>query len=1042
MPKSAQYIVRQSPARTGYLLTGPENEASCSLTEKDWLDWLEEHRAFAFHGRNGQINLLKEKRKRGGGGYWYAYRRHAGRMVKRYIGLSAQVSMERLEEVSVLLVDDSEVELSSAPVAQTEQAAIATNSIQFEPLLVPKLQLPRAQRSLLLREHLLEMLDKGLERKLTLIAGPAGFGKTTLIGQWLAERGAQADFSHVASVTLDEGDNDPIRFWRYIIAACQRFRANIGEDALTLLSAHRLPPFKPLDLMLTALLNELSQLERPAVLILDDFHVINSAQVAQMLSFFLEHLPTSFHLIILIRGDPPFSIARLRARNEMLDIYPPDLAFSLEETRVFLNQELSFTLSQQTLRQIYERVEGWPTGLRLLVRALSWTSQEQGIERVLAAFAGSRWDVQDYFLREVLHTLPTEQQDFLLQTSILPRITAALCDAITGRSDAARLIEALRGGDLFLIPLDATGEWMRYLSLFAESMQQEARRRLGDEQLSLLAARASRWYEEHGMLAEAIGTALDAADPLRSADLIERFVESRRMSNMFVIPEWYSLRRWLERLPEEELARRPDLCLHYAMSLLFITFIALDGQRVLTGRERIYTLLQVAEQQWRDANNTAKLAEVFAFRALLDRQEGKLLSAVTWARQSLAWLPPEDRTWRNLSLTVVGIGELFGGTLGTARATLLEALGLSELQGNTLYARATRGMLSGVSIEQGELRHACEQLRQIQTEARAQEDRDDIAHTQLGLAQILYQWNDLQAAEQAAHEALEIGEVMQVEEFQFRATLRLALIEQARGQSMQAQQRLIGWLVRGQVPTTPFSYQLTREVQATLARIQLANGDLVAVERWFASIERSGETLPLLQQRREQVLQARLFLVQGESAAAIEKLEDLYASAMQTGHIFFMLEVQVVLILAYARQGVQVKAREQLRDLLLAARAEGYLRLFLDEGEELFDLLRGLLPHLRENVLLAYARHILNAFPQHGTTSQKTISELPLVEPLSPQERKVLRLLASGNSNAAIAHELVVSVNTVRTQVQSIYRKLNVGNRVEASAIANQFDLM
>jgi LuxR family transcriptional regulator, maltose regulon positive regulatory protein len=782
----------------------------------------------------------------------------------------------------------------------------------------------------------------------------------------------------------------------------------------------------------------LSQLERPVILILDDFHVISSSQVATMLSFFLEHLPTSFHLIILIRGDPPFSIARLRARNEILDIYPPDLSFSLEETRAFLNQELSFTLSQQTLRQIYERVEGWPTGLRLLVRALSWTSREQGIEHVLAAFAGSRWNVQDYFLHEVLYTLPTEQQEFLLQTSILPRITAALCNAVTGRSDAARLIEALRGGDLFLIPLDGTGEWMRYLSLFAESMQQEARRRLGDEQLSQLAARASRWYEEHGLLAEAIETALDAADPLRAADQIERFIESRRLSSIFAIPEWYSLGRWLERLPEEELVRRPDLCLHYAMSLLFIT---MEGQGFLIGRERIYSLLQVAEQQWRDANNTAKLAEVFAFRALLDRQEGKLLSAVTWARQALAWLPPEDRTWRNLSLTVVGIGELLGGMLSTARAVLLEALGLSEQQGNTIYARATRGMLSGVSIEQGELRYACEQLRQIQAEARVQEDRDDIAHTQLGLAQILYQWNDLQAAEQAAHETLEIGEAMQVEEFQIRATLRLALIEHAHGQSVQAQQRLLSWLARGSVPTSPFSHQLTREVQATLVRIQLASGDLTAVERWFATSERSGETLPLLQQRREQLLQARLLLAQGESAAALEKLEELHTSASQTGHVFFMLEVQVVLALAYARQGAQVKAREQLGDVLIATHAEGYLRLFLDDGEELFDLLRGFLPHLREDVLLAYARHILNAFTLHGTTPPRAIPEAPFLEPLSQQERKVLRLLAAGNSNAAIASKLVVSVNTVRTQVQSIYRKLNVSNRVEASALANQLDL-
>ncbi len=1038
MPKSAQYVVRLSPERTAYLLTEPENEVSHSLSEADWRDWLEEHRTFAFHGHNGQINLLKEKRKRGGDGYWYAYRRHAGRIIKRYVGRSVQLSMERLEEISALLVYEDEAEQEPAPAPQIEQAHLAASAVQFEPLLMPKLQLPRAQRSLLKRERLLEMLDKGLERKLTLISGPAGYGKTTLVGQWLAERSAQAGFLLVASITLDEGDNDPIRFWRYIITACRRFRAETGEEALELLRAHRLPPFKPLDLMLTALLNELSQLEQPAILILDDFHAIGSSQVAETLSFFLEHLPASLHLIILIRGDPPFSLARLRARNEMLDIYPPDLGFSLEETRAFLEHELSLAPSAQTVRQIYERLEGWPTGLRLLVRALNWSSSEQEIEHVLAAFAGSHWSVQDYFLSEVLHTLPMEQQEFLLQTSILPRVTAALCDAITGRADTASLIEALRGGDLFLIPLDVKGEWMRYLSLFADAMRQEAHRRLGDEQLHQLALRASYWYEEHGLLAEAIETALDAADPPRAANLIERLTESRRLGTIYAVPEWYNLKSWLERLPEEELARRPDLCLYYAMSLLFILT---EGPRFPEGREQIQHLLQAAEQQWRDANNTAKLAEVFAFRALLARQEGRLLSAMTWARQSLAWLPPEDRTWRNLSLTVVGIGEMLGGTLDTARAVLLEALGLSEKQGNVIYARATRDMLSGVSIEQGELRHAFEQLRQVQAEARMQEDRDDIAHTQLGLAQVAYQWNNLQEAELAAREALEFGEHMKVEEFQFRATTRLALIEHARGQTTQAQQRLMSWLARGQVPVSPFSYQLVREVQATLARIQFASGNRAAVERWFTSIERSGEIIPLLQQRREHLLQTRLLLAQGETSVAIEKLEDLWASAAQTGHIFFMLEVQVVLVLAYARLGAHAKAHEHLRNLLAAAHGEGYLRLFLDEGEELFDLLRRFLPHLRENVLLAYARHILSAFTQNGTSTQKATSAAPLLEPLSQQERKVLRLLAAGNSNAEIARALVVSVNTVRTQVQSIYRKLNVSNRVEASAVANQLEL-
>ncbi|MDQ2714432.1 MAG: LuxR C-terminal-related transcriptional regulator [Chloroflexota bacterium] len=1040
MPKSAQYAIRWLPEQTNYFFSALENGVDQSLSWKaeDWLKWLEEHHAFTFHGRNGQINLLKERRRRRGEGYWYAYRRHKERMVKRYAGRSAQLSIERLEEITALLVPEDETQPPSTPIAHVSSAPT------FEPLLLPKLQLPRLQKSLLLREHLLELLDTGLEHKVTLVAGPAGYGKTTLVSQWIAERSARTDFPRVASVTLDEDDNDAVRFWRYIIAACQQLRAGFGKEALELLLAHRLPPFKSLDMMLIALLNELSQLEHPGVLILDDLHAISSPQVIETLSFFLDHLPTSLHLMMLIRGDPPFSVTRLRGHNELLDIYPPHLSFSLEETGTFFERELPFALSPETLRLIHARLEGWPAGLRLLVRALRWSDGEQEIRHMLSAFAGSYWSIQDYFLNEVLHTLPAGQQEFLLQTSILPRITASLCQAITGRADSAELIKALRGGDLFLIPLDGVGEWARYYSLFAEAMQQEARRQLGSEQLQQLAARASTWYEEHGLPTEAIETALDASEFTRAATLIQRLIESKQQSNTPTVPEVYSLNRWLERLPQEELERHPDLCIHYAMTLLFLLMDVMDGPHPLDGKERIQHLLQVAERKWRDANNTAKLAEVFAFRALLTRQEGNILQAVTWAKQSLAWLPPQDRTWRSLALSVVGVGEILEGHLDTARAFLLEARLLSEQQGNLTYGRATRGMLSWANFEQGELHHAAESFRQMQAEARTQEDHDDIAHSQLGLAGIAYQWNNLEAAAQATHEALQIGEQMSVEKFQALATTRLACIEHALGQTAQARQRLLIWLARGQAPLSSHSYQLYRQVEATLARIQLADNDLVAVERWLSSIERHEEVLPLLQRQREQLLQARLLLAQGETAVAIEQLESLSTAALHTGHIYFGLEVQVVLVLAYSRQGAHEKAQEQLYKVLETTRSEDYLRLFLDEGEELTSLLRELLPHLREKTLLAYSRRILNAFGHKAgaPAPETTPGTALLLEPLSMQEHKVLRLLAAGNSNAEIARELVVSVNTVRTQVQSIYRKLNVNNRVEASAAANQLDLV
>ncbi len=1084
MPKSARYIVNWSPGQEKYLLSGSGNDEECPLPEEraGWLKWIEAQHAFAFNGRNGHLNLLKERRSRGSEGYWYGYQRHAGGMVKRYIGRSAQLTIERLEEVAALLGAGDGAQHSPAPVAQTGQpsgvrhvhrrgkslyaagqpsnktakaisdTAAFSDSIQlkssrsaanpqFEPLLMPKLQLPRLQKSLLPREHLLELLDKGLERKLTLIAGPAGYGKTTLVGQWIAERSTRTDFPRIATVTMDEGDNDPIRFWRYIIAACQQLYPGLGREALELLLAHRLPPFKPLEMMLTALLNELSQVEHPGILVLDDFHVISSPQVAETLSFLLDHLPLSFHLLMLMRGDPPFSLARLRARNELLDIYPPHLCFSLEETRTFFEQELSFTLSPKILRRIFEHMDGWPAGLRLLARELHWTDSVQDIERMLAAFAGNYWSIREYFLSEVLHTLPMEQQEFLLQTCILPRVTAPLCNAVMRREDSAHLIRALRGGDLFLIPLDVIGEWVRYHSLFAEAMQQEARRCLGEERLRQLSARASSWYEEHGLLAEAIETALNAAAFTRSASLIEQYIEDTQQGNVHTIPDIYTLNRWLERLPDKELERNPELCLHYAMTLLFIQ---MEGPRFSDGKERIGHLLQVAEQKWRDANNTAKLAKVFSFRALLARQDGKMLQAMTWARQALAWLPQDDHTWRNLSLTVVGVGEILGGNLTTARNFLLEALALSEKQGNLIYARATRGMLAGASLEQGELSRAAEQLRQMQAEARVQDDHDDIARTQLALARIAYQRNNLEQAEQAAHEALEIGERMNVGEFHALATVLLALIEYARNQTMPAQQRLTAWLAQSQVPTSPHRSQLAREVQATLAFFQLAEGDLSAVERWFNSTQSSEVILPLLQYQHEQLLHARLLLAQGEITTAIARLESLYTATLQTGHVYFRLGIQVVLALAYSRQGSQAKAHKHLLELLTMAHSEGYMRLFLNEGAALADVLRSFLPYLHEKVLLTCLRRILSAFSlEIGTLASQTSSGAALLqEPLSQQEQKVLRLLAVGNPNAEIARELVVSVNTVRSQLQSIYRKLNVNNRVEASAVAKQLKLV
>ncbi|GHP00526.1 helix-turn-helix transcriptional regulator [Reticulibacter mediterranei] len=965
-------------------------------------------------------------------------------MLKCYAGRSAQLSLERLEDIAAKLSSEGAVlppqsQHSQQHTPRAERTASTFASPSLEPLLLPKLQLPRHQPSLLQRDHLLTLLDQGLEYKVTLISVAAGYGKTTLVSHWLTTRSQRSDFPHAACITFDEGDNDPIRFWRYMIAACQQWQPELGKGALDLLHEHLLPSFKPLDAMLIALLNDVSHLEHPGMLILDNLHVITSPQIAATLSFFLEHLPASLHLVLLVRGDPPFSLARLRARNEVLDISPLSMCFSLEETSAFLAQELSFTLSPRAVHQVYERLEGWPVGLRFLVEMLRWSAHEQEIEHILTAFFGSTehsisrqaLNIHDYFLHEIFHTLSEEMQTFLLHTCMLPRLTASLCDALTKRDDSVHLLTMLRKGDCFLMSLDWEGTWARYHPLFAEAMQQEARRSLGEERIRALAIRASRWYEADGLLPEAIETAFTAAAYHRAARLIARSLEQHQQINEPGTTEWYRLKRWLERLPEADLEHHPDLCLYAARNLLFHSLEAPSC------KERIHHLLLVAEHHWRETNTTAKLAEVFAFRALLARQEGRILQSVSWATQALAWLPQKAVTWRILALSAVGIGELHNGILVTAREHFLAVLPLNEQQGSPTGARATRSRLSRVSFEMGELRQAAEQLRQIQAEARSVSDHDDIARTQGELAQIFYQWNDLAAAEQAAHEALLLGEQMNIEEVQARASALLAHIEHRHGQTAQAMHRLTAWLAQRQ---TTASLHTSREVQARLVRIQLADDDLASVRRWAVSHQNNEERVPRYQRQCEQLLRARFFLARAETITAIELLEQLSTAALRTGHLHFRLEVQVVLALAYAKLRAYEKAREQLVEVLETTRGEGYLRLFLDEGKELALLLRALLPSLHEKALLVYVRQILGAFAQESRSSdeQKVVDTMLLPEPLSPQEQKVLRLLVAGNSNAEMASALVVSINTIRTHVQSIYRKLGVHNRLAASAVANQ----
>src|SRR5438132_12360776 len=469
-------------------------------------------------------------------------------------------------------------------------------------LLSTKLALPRPRPSLVLREPLLARLDEALEYKLTLLSAPAGFGKTTLVSEWIATRGERQDPLPVAWLALDAGDNDPARFWRYVIAACQAFQTGIGKSALALLHTPRRPS---LETLLTTFINELAQLAHKCVLVLEDYHVITSSQIHETMAYLVDHLPATVHLLILTRSDPPLPLARLRAHGDLYELHAADLRFSLAETRTFLQQALPFPLSAEAITLLESRTEGWVTGLRLLALALHGRRDPQELERMLVTFTGSHRHILAYLVADVLSSQTETLQRFLLQTAFLKPLTGSLCDAVTGRSDSEMMLEQLEHANLFLIPLDDVGQWYRYHALFAEAMQHEARRRLGEDNLRSLFDKASHWYEQNGLHAEAVEITLSARNFERAAMLIESSMWSYSAVN-----ELYTWLRWVEQLPEEILQTRPALCLDYATALLF----ALDRSDPAL-LVRIQKPLEMAERRWQVEGNRPKLGEVLALRS-------------------------------------------------------------------------------------------------------------------------------------------------------------------------------------------------------------------------------------------------------------------------------------------------------------------------------------------------------------------------------------------------------------------------------------------
>ena len=911
------------------------------------------------------------------------------------------------------------------------------------PILATKLYVPPPQPKAVLRPRLVERLNEGLHRKLILVSAPAGFGKTTLLSEWVAGCGRPA-----AWLSLDEGDSDPTRFLSYLVAALQTIAPNIGEGVL---GALRSPQPPPTGSTLTNLLNEIAAVEDDFVLVLDDYHVVDARAVDDTFAFLLEHLPPQMHLIIATREDPQLPLARLRARGQLTEVRAADLRFTPSEAAEFLKGVMGLNLSEEDIAALETRTEGWIAGLQLA--ALSMRGRED-VPGFVRAFTGDNRYIVDYLVEEVLQSQPECIRSFLLKTSILDRLSGPLCDAVTGQEEEGNvLLETLERGNFFVVPLDDKRHWYRYHHLFAEVLYAH----LMAEQPDLVATlhrRASEWYEQNGSAADAIRHALAAEDFERAADLIEGAVPAMRRSRQEA-----TLLGWLKALPDELFHVRPVLNVHYAGTLLQSG--QLDGvEERLRDAER--WLNTTADRRERPDELAAEMivvheeafrrlpASIAMYRAGIALARGNVPETVTYARRVLDLAPEDDHFQRGAAAALLGLAAWTSGDLEAAHRSYADGMAHLQMAGNISDAVGGAMTSADIRIAQGRLREA---MRTYEHALRLATEQGDpamrgTADMHVGMAELHRERNDLEAATQRLLRSKEQGEHTGFPQYRYRWRVAMARIREAQGDLDGA----LGLLHEAEHLYVSDFHPDVRPLAALKAEIWVAQGRLGEALGWARERGLSAHDDLSYLREFEHVTLARVLLARYKSKReespmleAMSLLERLLQAAEACGRMGSVIEILVLQGLALEAQGDIPAALVPLERALALAEPEGYVRIFLDEGRPMAQLLseaatRGIMPD--------YTGKLLAAFDAEGRIDPDdsprlaTLASQPLVEPLSDRELEVLRLIAQGLSNREISERLFLAVITVKGHNRNIFRKLQVRRRTEAIARARELGLL
>ncbi|HVG00630.1 MAG TPA: LuxR C-terminal-related transcriptional regulator, partial [Chloroflexia bacterium] len=911
------------------------------------------------------------------------------------------------------------------------------------PLLLTRLSPPIQRRALVSRPALTRRLEAGLAGKLTLVSAPAGSGKTTLLVEWAGHTELP-----VAWLSLDPADNDYARFLAYLVAALQGIRPEIGETTLPLLRA---PQVVPTDPVMTVLANSIASVPHDFILVLDDYHHVQSEAVHEAVAFLLGHAPPQMHLVIATRTDPPLPIAQLRAHAQLTELRAPDLGFTHDETARFLRDVMQLPASAEEVAALEARTEGWIAGLQLA--ALSSQGREGGLGAV-STFTGGHRHLLDYLAAEVLAQQTPDVRDFLLRTSILETLIAPLCEAVLDDrrqtmddtpgsvvpssivhrlSSAQATLEQIERANLFLVALDERQEWYRYHALFGEFLRSYLQRTMPGE-VAGLHLRAARWLHEHGFVPEAIAHALAAREYDFAASLVDQHART-----MLTHGENTTLISWLDALPEELLLARPRLCIYHAWAATY------TGQCGVA-EDRVNAAERAAANRASDVEPRSIRGEIAAIRARLAANNSDLDGVLALSREALEHLPAERLDLRghvalNLGLTYMDFGEM-----EQTAHYLAQAHEIGRASGNLRLAIFGLRYLGVARMVQGRLHEAARLYRQaLQVAAEGQDGTRPalpaagVAYA--GLGRLLYEWNYLDEAREHALRGIELGK---------RGGERKILLE--------------GYTVLGKTLNALGDPQgaleaMDRMVEIAGAdwghrtRLWLAQGRVAEAARWLHEKGITRDSPLHYDLELEHLTAARVMVAQGNADHALYLLDRLLASAEAQGRVRSVIEALTVRVAALHSQGRADGARQSLERALALAAPERFVRTFADEAGPIADLLAAIYsdrPPRRRSVihipedylstLLSALGRIPGEAPGHARYPRAPQAMLP--EPLTPREMAVLRLMSNGMSNGQIAEELVIGVGTVKTHALGIFGKLDARNRTQAVARARELGLL